>query len=97
MSTDGESAGGLTEDRHPSRVSAERLDVVTHPLERELLIEEPVIPDGAVLALRAQFVGGEEALRAEAVVDVHDDHTVVGEFVTDVVRLLSRAVVKPPP
>ena len=48
------------EDRHVFGVAPEAGDVALHPLERGGLIGEPIVPEGPVLALLLELLGGEE-------------------------------------
>ena len=111
VETDVLGAGRLAEDRDALRVAAERLDVRLHPLQRGLLVEEPLVP--RIRALR--ILAGERSVREEpehvqAVVDGdHDDVALLREHlgVVEVTRhagerdriagraLLVRAAVEP--
>src|SRR5271163_2553044 len=65
-------AGGLAEDRNVPGVAAEGRDVVTHPLHRELLILQAVVP--SLMRFAVERALRDESQVAEAIVDRHDDH-----------------------
>ena len=79
VGVDAQAARRLAEDRDPVRVPAEPGDVVLHPLQRQLLVHQAVVARAAVGGLRAQRRVGEEARRAQSVVDGHDDHVAVDD------------------
>ena len=60
---------------HVVRVAAELADVVLHPAQRRLLVHQPVVAGRATRPRRQRRVG-EEAERAEPVVDRDDDGAV---------------------
>ena len=70
VEADAHRAGTLAEQRHVVRVAAEVADVLLHPLHAHQLVEQPRV------ARRARVVEREEAERADAVADRHDDDVV---------------------
>jgi hypothetical protein len=67
----GHAARRLTRQRHLAGITAEVSDVVAHPAQRRLLIGEAVVSD---VARRSERRMGQEAHRAQPVVDGYDDH-----------------------
>ena len=70
-----QAAGRLAGDRHVPRVPSERADVALHPAQCRLLIHQAVRAGQAAWAVGRDRVG-EEAQRAEPVVDGDHDHAV---------------------
>ena len=66
--------GGLAEHRHIPGVAAEPADVALHPAQRGLLVHQPVVAGRA--ARPGQGLVGQEAERAEPVVERDDDDAV---------------------
>src|SRR5262249_2743134 len=62
----------LSENGHVARVASERFDISLHPLERELLIHEPIVPRGMPLLVQRRM--REEATDVQTIVDRHDPH-----------------------
>src|SRR5262249_6026905 len=60
--------GRFARDRHTLRVAAEGRDVLLHPLERRMLIEQGVIAGGALRRLLRQLGVREEAEHAQAII-----------------------------
>ena len=73
QAADAHGARRLAEDRHSLRVATERRGVVPHPLERRDLVEQAVVAGRPVLRLGGQRLVGQEAERAQPVVDRHQD------------------------
>jgi hypothetical protein len=68
------------EHRHLLRIAAERADVLPHPFQRGLLIQESVIARRVIGGLGRQRRMGEESERPEPVVDGHDDGVALHEL-----------------
>src|ERR1700735_2823974 len=77
-------AGRLAENRNVARVTAELTDISLHPLHRELLIHQAVIP--CVMTFRVERGLREESQVAEAVLDRDDDTALVDERSRVIVR-----------
>ena len=86
MLADGEAARRLAGDGHVAPVAAEAPDVLVHPAQRGLLVEE-----AGVARLGVERGMREPAEHAEAVVDGHDDRAGVAHQLARVV-LAGRAV-----
>src|SRR5215472_205708 len=67
-----QAAGRLARDGHVVRIAAEARDVALDPAQCRLLVHQPVVAGRAARPGGERRVG-EEAERAEAVVDRHDD------------------------
>jgi hypothetical protein len=65
-------AAGLAEDRHVSRIAAERGDIVLDPPQRELLVHDPVVCKRVALGIDRGMP--QEAERSDPVVQRHHDH-----------------------
>ena len=76
----------LAENRDLSRISAEVRDVRPNPLERSDVIHQPVVSRGAPVRLLGQLRMGEESEHSQAVVDGHQDHAFLGQFLPVVQR-----------
>ena len=79
---DGAAAGALAEDHHVVRIAAELGDVLLDPLQALDHVQDTVVAGHAVRAFGRQLGMGQEAEDAEAVVDGHEHHAVVGELLT---------------
>src|SRR5205809_4609135 len=76
---DAQPAGGLAEDRHVLRITAELGDVAVHPAKRGLLVHEPVVARGVITGFGGQRWMGEKSEYPEAIVDRDDDHALLDE------------------
>ena len=77
---DADGAGRLAEDGDVLGVAAEGGDVLLHPLERRDLIEEAVVAHESVGRLSRQGGVGQEAQRAQPVVDGDYHHTLLRQL-----------------
>jgi hypothetical protein len=84
-------AGGLAEDRDVVRIAAERRDVLLHPLQHGDRVTERLVARRVAARLLRQLRVREEAERAEAVVEVDEDDSLLGEVLTVVVRAVAAA------
>src|SRR6266436_1665987 len=71
---DAESTSGLAKARYIAGVPTEGGNVPAHPLQRKLLVHDPVVARGMVGGFGTQCRMGEEAQGAEAIVDGNDNH-----------------------
>ena len=76
------------------RIAAECRDVLLHPLEGGLLVEQPVVAGGVVRRFLRQFGMDEEAEDVGPVVDGHRDHAFAGHVLAVVARLRAVAVLE---
>src|SRR5208337_1710456 len=63
----------LTEYRYPVRIAAKARDVIANPLERELLIHQPIVAIEMAFGIYRGL--GKESQIPEAVIDRDDDHS----------------------
>lgn len=71
---DAESTSGLAKDSYVVRVPTEGGNVPAHPLQRKLLVLDPIVARDMVGGFRTQYRMGEEPQGAEAIVDGNDNH-----------------------
>jgi hypothetical protein len=67
MRVDTQPAGRFPEDRHPIAVAPKRTDIPLHPLERELLIQKPIVTGEMAFCIKRRMreeaeIGPEEAV-----------------------------------
>ena len=89
MEADTQSAGGLARNRDAIRITAERGNMFAHPLERQPLVEKPVVPRcGKRGSLRAGPCGSESRVH-QPVVRGDDDRA---GLLDEVLSVLGREV-----
>ena len=85
----------FAKDRNVPRVSAERRDIILHPLQRRYLIEQTVIPRRIPPRLFRQFRMYKESKNAQAVIHGDDDHALLRQNRSILSLLRSRPRYKP--
>ncbi len=76
---DGDAAARSSKRRHVARTAAERHDVVVHPADRRLLVQDAVVAGDLGRAFRIQRRSGQEPEGAEPVVERDDDVALPGD------------------